>query len=69
MVTTWADLRAQAEAHLRDAHVLRPDTEARWMVERVSGYDGAELVTNEQELADRAGGAASRRPARAAHGG
>jgi release factor glutamine methyltransferase len=51
VVTTWAELRARAEAFLRDAHVLRPDTEARWMVERVSGYDGAELVTNEQEPA------------------
>jgi release factor glutamine methyltransferase len=50
-VTTWADLRARAEARLRDAHALRPDTEARWMVERVSGYDGAELVVNEREQA------------------
>jgi release factor glutamine methyltransferase len=50
-LTTWADLRARAETRLRDAHALRPDTEARWMVERVSGYDGAELVTNEHEAA------------------
>ena len=50
-VTTWADLRVRAEAHLRVTGVPRPDTEARWMVERVSGYDGAELITNEQELA------------------
>jgi release factor glutamine methyltransferase len=50
-VTTWGELRARAEARLRDASVLRPDSEARWMVERVSGYDGAELVTNEQEPA------------------
>jgi release factor glutamine methyltransferase len=50
-MTTWADLRVQAEARLRDADALRPDTEARWMVERVSGYDGAELVVNEHEAA------------------
>jgi release factor glutamine methyltransferase len=31
--------------------VLRPEHEARWMVERVSGYDGVELLTNEHELA------------------
>jgi release factor glutamine methyltransferase len=49
--TTWADLRVRAEAKLRDVHALRPDVEARWMVERVSGYDGAELITNEQEPA------------------
>ena len=48
---TWRDLRAQAEARLNDASVLRPDTEARWMVERVSGYDGAELITHEHEAA------------------
>jgi release factor glutamine methyltransferase len=50
-VTTWADLRVRAEQRLRDARALRPDQEARWMVERVSGYDGAELVVNEGELA------------------
>lgn len=50
-VTTWADLRVHAEAQLRATGVLRPDTEARWMVERVSGYDGAELIVNEQERA------------------
>jgi release factor glutamine methyltransferase len=50
-VTTWAELRAQAEARLADARVLRPEQEARWMVERVSGYDGTELVTHEHENA------------------
>jgi release factor glutamine methyltransferase len=50
-VTTWDDLRVQAEARLREARALRPDTEARWMVERVSGYDGTELVTNGDEVA------------------
>src|ERR1700750_1943811 len=50
-VTTWDDLRARAEARLRDARVLRPDTEARWMIERVSGYDATELATHGQELA------------------
>jgi release factor glutamine methyltransferase len=50
-VSTWAELRVRAEARLRGTNALRPDTEARWMVERVSGYESAELVTNEQELA------------------
>jgi release factor glutamine methyltransferase len=50
-VTTWADLRVRAESRLREARALRPDVEARWMVERVSGYDGAELVTYEREPA------------------
>ena len=31
--------------------MLRPEHEARWMLERVSGYDGAELLTHEHELA------------------
>lgn len=50
-MTTWANLRVQAEVRLRDTVAQRPDTEARWMVERVSGYEGSELVTNEQERA------------------
>jgi release factor glutamine methyltransferase len=50
-VTTWADLRARAEERLRATRVTRPDTEARWMVERVSGYDGVELVMGEHEPA------------------
>jgi release factor glutamine methyltransferase len=36
---------------LGDAAVDAPDTEARWMVERVSGYDGVELVLGEHETA------------------
>jgi release factor glutamine methyltransferase len=50
-VTTWGELRARAEGRLRETSALRPETEARWMVERVSGYDGAELVVNESETA------------------
>jgi release factor glutamine methyltransferase len=50
-VTTWADLRIEAEARLLESQVLRPDQEARWMVEEVSGYDSAELVVNEGEVA------------------
>jgi release factor glutamine methyltransferase len=51
VTTTWADLRVAATRRLRDAHVDAPDTEARWMVERVSGYDGVELVMGEHEMA------------------
>jgi release factor glutamine methyltransferase len=50
-VTTWADLRAYAEARLQETLVLSPAAEARWMVERVSGYDGVELVVGEHEAA------------------
>jgi release factor glutamine methyltransferase len=34
-----------------DAHVDAPDSEARWLVERVSGYEGVELVMGEHERA------------------
>jgi release factor glutamine methyltransferase len=51
VTTTWGDLRVQAEARLRATSSLAPDTEARWMVERVSGYDGVELVMGEHEAA------------------
>ncbi len=51
-MTTWADLRVHAAERLRgDVVASTPDTEARWMVERVSGYDGVELVVGEHELA------------------
>jgi release factor glutamine methyltransferase len=51
-VPTWADLRRDAEERLRAAGAGAPgapDVEARWMVERVSGYDGVELVLGEHE--------------------
>jgi release factor glutamine methyltransferase len=50
-VTTWADLRVRAEARLQEIAVLSPASEARWMIERVSGYDGVELVVGEHEAA------------------
>src|SRR4051794_40962046 len=50
-VITWGVLRARAEARLRETAVESPDAEARWMVERVSGYDGVELVVGEHEAA------------------
>jgi release factor glutamine methyltransferase len=50
-VTTWADLRVGAETRLRATRASRPEVEARWMVERVSGYEGAELMTHEHESA------------------
>jgi release factor glutamine methyltransferase len=48
-VTTWRDARDAVEARLRDAGLEVPEREARWMVERVSGYDGVELVMGEHE--------------------
>jgi release factor glutamine methyltransferase len=50
-VTTWSELREQAEARLRASSAARPDVEARWMVERVSGYDAAELLANGSDVA------------------
>ncbi len=49
--TTWADLRVRAEARLLETAVASPANEARWMVERVSGYDGVELAMGEHEAA------------------
>ncbi len=51
-MTTWGDLRVRAEAQLAaTSSSPAPATEARWMVERVSGYDGVELVIGEHEPA------------------
>jgi release factor glutamine methyltransferase len=50
-VTSWADLRERAEMRLLETNVMRPDTEARWMVERVSGYDGTQLLMHGDERA------------------
>jgi release factor glutamine methyltransferase len=50
-VTTWRELRVETERQLRELGVDAPDSEARWMVERVSGYDGVELVMGEDETA------------------
>jgi len=51
VATTWRDARASTEAVLRAAGVAAPEVEARWLLERVSGYEGAELVVGEHELA------------------
>ena len=50
-VSTWRELREQTERQLRALAVDAPDSEARWMIERVSGYDGVELVMGESEPA------------------
>lgn len=47
----WRDLRARAERELYAAGIPDPGREARWMVEHVSGYEGAELVASETEPA------------------
>ena len=41
----------RAERELRDAGVPAPRSDARWLVERVSGYDGAELLLGGAEPA------------------
>ncbi len=50
-MTTWGDLRVHAQARLEATSSPAPEVEARWMVERVSGYDGVELVVGEHEPA------------------
>jgi release factor glutamine methyltransferase len=48
-VPSWRDLREEAERSLASGGVENAATEARWMVENVSGYDAAELVAAEDE--------------------
>jgi len=50
-VPTWRDLRVEAEGTLAGAGIENAPSEARWMVEHVSGFDAAELVTAEDETA------------------
>jgi release factor glutamine methyltransferase len=50
-VPSWRDLRVDAERSLAAAGIDGAPSEARWMVEHVSGYDAAELVTAEDEPA------------------
>ncbi|HKF91150.1 MAG TPA: hypothetical protein VKC52_06695, partial [Acidimicrobiia bacterium] len=47
----WRDLRVEAERSLAVAGIESAASEARWMVEHVSGFDAAELVTAEDEPA------------------
>ena len=60
---TCACRRERASARPRAA-LDDPTTEARWMVERVSGYDGVELVMGGARARDRARRRAPRRHAR-----
>ncbi|HMG25569.1 MAG TPA: peptide chain release factor N(5)-glutamine methyltransferase [Acidimicrobiia bacterium] len=48
---SWRDLRVDAERSLAGAGIENASSEARWMVEHVSGFDAAELVTAEDEPA------------------
>jgi release factor glutamine methyltransferase len=50
-VPSWRDLREAAERSLAAAGIENAGSEARWMVEHVSGFDAAELVTAEDEPA------------------
>ncbi len=49
--TTWRDLRERASTSLAAAGFGNADREAHWMVELLSGYDGAELLLGEDEEA------------------
>jgi release factor glutamine methyltransferase len=46
-------LHASAAARLRDAGVDDPTTEARWMLEEVSGMDASEQIVESERLATR----------------
>ena len=48
---SWRALLAETTGHLTDAGVEQPAVEARWIVETVTGLDGAELVLGLDELA------------------
>ena len=48
---SWRELRADTADRLRRAGVEGADRDARWIVERVSGYAGAEMVAGEDEPA------------------
>jgi release factor glutamine methyltransferase len=51
-LVTWGDLRARAERDLAGIpSVAEPPVEARRLLERVSGFEGAELVASESEPA------------------
>jgi release factor glutamine methyltransferase len=50
-VSSWRALRVEAERSLAAAGIESSASEARWMVEHVSGFDAAELVTAEDEPA------------------
>jgi release factor glutamine methyltransferase len=44
MTPTWRELRAHASARLADAGIIPAEAEARFMVERASGYDADEWL-------------------------
>jgi release factor glutamine methyltransferase len=48
---TWSDLREHTERSLAAAGVASPVSEARWLLERVSGYEGAELLAAARDAA------------------
>jgi release factor glutamine methyltransferase len=50
-VSSWRDLRVEAERSLAAGGIENAASESRWMVEHVSGFDAAELVTAEDEPA------------------
>jgi release factor glutamine methyltransferase len=51
---TWRELRAGIQERLRRAGVDGATGDARWMVERVSGYSGAAMIAGEGEPATEA---------------
>lgn len=48
---SWRELLAETAGRLAEAGVPAPDAEARWIVEEVTGLDGAELVLGLDEPA------------------
>ena len=52
---TWGELRRETETRLRALGVDDPTSEARWLVEAVSGLDTTELVLEPEQHATRRG--------------
>lgn len=48
---TWRELLAETVGRLTEASVSAPEAEARWIVEEVTGLEGAELVLGLEEPA------------------
>lgn len=52
---TWAELRSEVAGHLRDGGIEQADVEAGWLLEEVSGLDGAGWITGRDDLATQRG--------------
>ena len=47
----WHQLYKQTSEILAEINIERPEIEARWIIEKASGYEGSEFVTGLDERA------------------